>query len=432
MLQETIQERPDDLVAQISFASALEAGGFLADALAAYEDLKIHDEEGIFHSTCDQAIAGIEAQLADPNRVINTTGWTGTLKYAAATDDLALDEERSNLTLQKRWANLPIAAKQFTAFLTSSALTVVGVVGTGMAIALVSGQAQLKNQTMAELAISENNYNVSIEGNILDFGDRSRSVVRETLEILNGGYNAIYTINPTGALELSVSALQVPDDQGNARIADSVPLSDLTLLEEAKANGSEEISVGRTQLRGIPFTLAVKPVISPQGQVVAFLVRGTEEQQLMSLLERTFLLQMGVGAGLVVAAIIAYWLGRTLTKPLKNLQTTAQKLGEGDTSMRAIVESRDEVGELARTFNAMAEQIEASTKSLQETSLDRQREAENQRLQKEELQDGVVRLLTNIEESAKGDLTVRSSVEAGPSGRSPMRSMPPWPDYGNW
>ncbi len=87
----------------------------------------------------------------------------------------ALDEERSNLTLQKRWANLPIAAKQFTAFLTSSALTVVGVVGTGMAIALVSGRAQLQNQTIAELVIAENNYNSAVEGNILDFGDRARS-----------------------------------------------------------------------------------------------------------------------------------------------------------------------------------------------------------------------------------------------------------------
>lgn len=417
MLQETVRDRPDDLVAQISFASALEAGGFLADALGAYEDLKIRDEEGIFHSTCDQAIAGIEAQLADPNRMVNTTGWTGTLKYAAATDDLALDEERSNLTLQKRWANLPIAAKQFTAFVASSALTVVGVVGTGMAIALVSGQAQLENQTMAELIISQNNYDVSIEGNILDFGDRSRSVVRETLEILNGGYNAIYTISPAGDFELSVSALRIVDDQGNVRVADSVSLPELSLLEQAQANDSEEMVTGRTELRGSPFTVAVKPIRDPQGQVLAFLVRGREDRELMSLLERTFLLQMGVGAlALVVVAIIAYWLGQTLTKPLKNLQTTAQKLGEGDTSMRAAVESRDEVGELARTFNAMAEQIQASTQSLQDTSLERQREAENQRRQKEELQDGVVRLLTNIEESAKGDLTVRSSVEAGAVG----------------
>ncbi|MBE9239632.1 HAMP domain-containing methyl-accepting chemotaxis protein [Synechocystis salina] len=415
-LQETVRDRPDDLVAQISFASALEAGGFLPDALAAYEDLKIRDEEGIFHTTCDQAIAGIEAQLADPKRVTQATGWTGTLKYAAATDDLALDEERSNLTLQKRWANLPIAAKQFTAFVASSALTVVGVVGTGMAIALVTGRAQLANQTMAELVISENNYNVSVQGNIVDFGDRSRSVVRETLEILNGGYNAIYTINPAGNLELSVSALETEDAQGNARIADSVPLENLTLVEQARSGGTEMVA-GRGDIRGVPFTIAVKPISDGQGEVTAFLVRGKQEQALMDLLETTFLLQMGVGGlALVVAAIVAYWLGRTLTKPLKTLQTTAQKLGEGDTSMRAVVESKDEVGELARTFNAMAEQIEASTQSLQETSLERQREAENQRRQKEELQEGVVRLLTDIEESSRGDLTVRSSVEAGAVG----------------
>ncbi|AIE73496.1 MULTISPECIES: HAMP domain-containing methyl-accepting chemotaxis protein [unclassified Synechocystis] len=552
MLQETVRERPEDLVAQISFASALEAGGFLTDALQAYEDLKIQDEEGIFHATCDQAIAGIEAQLADPNRIIPAMAWAGTLKYAAATDDLALDEERSNLTLQKRWANLPIATKQFTALLVSSALTVVAVVGTGMMIAISSGRFQLKNQTLAELVVTEGNYNIKI--NQMGFGFRGQSdnvaiieaarlygnrqpipanlrnqvrgilqnevksrnieyatlvgqdqriiasanaqrngqifdpsdlvtlrlgfpgqikfsttiskqelqkesapnvgqleqkdalirytvtpvrdpqskanigtliagdivngkdaIVQGTVDDFDGGYSAIYYLDPDGALQLATSSLKTGSGQ-NTQLLKNVPLPDLSLLKQAQENPDEPV-VGRLTIDGEPLTLAVKVIKNIQGQPLAFLVRGTSEVEFNQLLERTLLLQMGVGVlALVIAAIIAYWLGQTLTKSLKSLQSTAQKLGEGSTDVRAVVESKDEVGQLALTFNAMAEQVEASTRSLQETSLERQQEAEKQRQLKEELQDGVVRLLTDIEESSRGDLTVRSSVEAGAVG----------------
>ncbi|QUS60192.1 HAMP domain-containing protein [Synechocystis sp. PCC 7339] len=552
MLQETVQDRPDDLVAHISFASALEAGGFLADALQAYEDLKIKDEEGIFHATCDQAIAGIEAQLADPERVSQGTGWTGTLKYAAATDDLALDEERSNLTLQKRWSNLPIAAKQFTALLVSSALTVVAVVGTGMMIAISSGRFQLKNQTLAELVVTEGNYNIKIDQ--MSFGFRGQSdnlaiiqaarlyserqtipaplaaqvrgilknevasrnieyatlvgqdqriiasanaqrngqifdpsnlvtlrmgypgqikfstvvskeelekelppgietleqdnalirytvtpvqdpqskknigtliagdvvngkdvIVKNTVDDFDGGYSAVYYIDPNGEIQLATSSLKTGSGQAT-KTYENVPFPDSELLKKAQENPDTPL-VGRITVEGEPLTVAIKVIKDIKGQPLALIVRGTSEVEFNDLLERTLLLQIGVGAvALLVAAIIAYWLGKTLTKPLKNLQTTARKLGEGDTGVRAEVESKDEVGQLAVTFNAMAEQIEASTQSLQETSLERQQEAENQRRQKEELQDGVVRLLTDIEESSRGDLTVRSSVEAGAVG----------------
>lgn len=557
MLRETARERPDDLIAQISFASALEAGGFLTDALKAYEDLKVQDEEGIFHATCDQAIAGIEAQLADPNWQVNTAGWTGTLKYAAATDDLALDEERSNLTLQKRWANLPIAQKQFTAFLVTSSLSIAAVVGTGMVTAFVTGRAQLKNQTLAELVVTEGNYDIKIDQMIFGFRGQAENaslielarlyankqpippellervktvlkketksrnieyatlmgfdqrviaganadrrgeifnpddlvrlrtgypanldvaataivskpelekeqapnrenvsgsnaliryvvtpiidpqnkrklgnivtgdmingkdeIVKQTLDAFGGGYSAVYYSLPDGqGFELASSLLQTNPGSGNPDVVSNVPLPDDSILQLAKDSPSEVITT-RTIIEGQPMTVAVKILKNLQGRdSIAFLVRGTPEDGLDSLLQDTFLLQFAVGGlALLVAALVAYQLGRALTRPLKNLQETAQKIGEGEAGVRAKVESRDEVGQLASTFNAMAEQVEASTRSLQETSLERQQEAENQRRQKEELQDGVVRLLTNIEESAKGDLTVRSSVEAGAVG----------------
>ncbi|WLT37688.1 HAMP domain-containing protein [Synechocystis sp. B12] len=236
--------------------------------------------------------------------------------------------------------------------------------------------------------------------------------MKNTVDNFDGGYSAVYYIDPNGEIQLATSNLKTGSGQ-NTKVYENVAFPDLELLKKAQENPDMPL-VGRTTVEGEPLTVGIKVIKDIQGQPLALLVRGTSEVEFNDLLERTLLLQIGVGAvALLVAAIIAYWLGKTLTKPLKNLQTTAQKLGEGETGVRAEVESKDEVGQLAVTFNAMAEQVEASTRSLQETSLERQQEAEKQRQLKEELQDGVVRLLTDIEESSRGDLTVRSSVEAG-------------------
>jgi twitching motility protein PilJ len=164
-------------------------------------------------------------------------------------------------------------------------------------------------------------------------------------------------------------------------------------------------------------TIAVSSIPNSKGKPIAFLVRGTPEKKLNDLLRETFLLQIGVGSlALIVAGLVALWLGKTLTKPLQELQESVQKFGQGDTSVRAEILARDEVGQLAMTFNDMAERITASNQSMEKTMKERQQESELQRKQKEELEEGVIRLLLGIEEASKGDLTVKERVETGAVG----------------
>ena len=62
----------------------------------------------------------------------------------------------------------------------------------------------------------------------------------------------------------------------------------------------------------------------------------------------------------VLAAVIALcWaLARYLTRPLRQTQAAIERFGRGDFSVRTRSRRRDELGELARTFDRMAEQIE--------------------------------------------------------------------------
>ncbi len=78
---------------------------------------------------------------------------------------------------------------------------------------------------------------------------------------------------------------------------------------------------------------------------------------------RDAILFSGLGA-LVVAAAAGFLIGRTMSDPLRSLAVTAQRMAEGDLSARERTTRKDEIGDLARQFNGMAESLEKSFRDL--------------------------------------------------------------------
>jgi signal transduction histidine kinase len=78
---------------------------------------------------------------------------------------------------------------------------------------------------------------------------------------------------------------------------------------------------------------------------------------------RSAVLLSGLGS-LAIAVCVGLLIGRTLSDPLRSLAGTARRMAEGDLSSRAATGRRDEIGELARQFNGMAESLEASFRDL--------------------------------------------------------------------
>jgi len=62
--------------------------------------------------------------------------------------------------------------------------------------------------------------------------------------------------------------------------------------------------------------------------------------------------------GVAAAAVVTFLLSRRLLSPAESLAQAARALSRGDFSQRVKVNSRDEFGELAIAFNAMAEDLE--------------------------------------------------------------------------
>lgn len=68
--------------------------------------------------------------------------------------------------------------------------------------------------------------------------------------------------------------------------------------------------------------------------------------------------------GFLLTTFFAFFLITRLTRPLKQLRQAANLITQGQYSTRVYVGSHDELGELARTFNLMAEQLEETIKLL--------------------------------------------------------------------
>lgn len=69
----------------------------------------------------------------------------------------------------------------------------------------------------------------------------------------------------------------------------------------------------------------------------------------------------------LLSAFSAWWLSRGISIPLRQLTEGARNLAAGDSHTRVQVTSADEIGELAGTFNYMADELEARKKSILST-----------------------------------------------------------------
>lgn len=72
-----------------------------------------------------------------------------------------------------------------------------------------------------------------------------------------------------------------------------------------------------------------------------------------------------------ISVLVIFLLTRRLLSPLRELKRAASDISEGVLNRRAGVKSRDEVGEMAASFNRMAERIEEQVTQLEQVSLQR-------------------------------------------------------------
>ena len=83
---------------------------------------------------------------------------------------------------------------------------------------------------------------------------------------------------------------------------------------------------------------------------------------------RTFLtIGFGTLFALIAVSIASVVMSRGITRPVRKLVAGTERIAAGELSTRITAESDDEIGELAGSFNRMAESLEAQTRALNES-----------------------------------------------------------------
>jgi diguanylate cyclase (GGDEF)-like protein len=77
---------------------------------------------------------------------------------------------------------------------------------------------------------------------------------------------------------------------------------------------------------------------------------------------------IGIAASLATAALLSFLFSGTISRPLMLLKHAANRVAQGDLDCRVEVDTHDEIGELAATFNKMVEDMKRSTEDLQEAN----------------------------------------------------------------
>ncbi len=105
-------------------------------------------------------------------------------------------------------------------------------------------------------------------------------------------------------------------------------------------------------------SISAIPLIGRDKQLLAILLVESSRAELASLKRTIQATAWGVGAaGVLLGLILSFWTASRITRPLRALAGSVRQVAAGDWNTRAAVDSRDEVGQLARDFNHMTEQL---------------------------------------------------------------------------
>jgi signal transduction histidine kinase len=174
------------------------------------------------------------------------------------------------------------------------------------------------------------------------------------------GLEVIY-VGPDGEPLAARDGLGDPRDPRRAN--DSLGLGEETLRRVAEARGGE----GRLVWSESSNYVAVWPLAEPGGSARGLMVYNVPQDQLKATLAY---LRYGILGAILTSVLLAgaasFLLTRQVTRPLSETRDAAIRVASGDYTTTVPVKSGDELGELARAFNYMAEEIEHYVGEIQE------------------------------------------------------------------
>lgn len=177
----------------------------------------------------------------------------------------------------------------------------------------------------------------SHSGDALALGvELSLAPMRAELESMVADNRAALLVDPSGNVLLGA---------GDVQLVDPARLAPVLRSAQADARLDDSVVVATAQLPGRDLVVVVA---APAAEADAMITRVLQPTWYVGLVS------------LIAAAVAATMLGRSITAPVQGLRNAAVAVGSGDLHLRVKTEGSDEIADLARTFNQMTQDLDAS------------------------------------------------------------------------
>ena len=199
-----------------------------------------------------------------------------------------------------------------------------------------------------------------------DIVDREAPLIADALTAFPEGYTEIYLQEPSGSFDL-VALADSGEILAGQRNGGSYNYEFLDQAIRAAGDGQTPgvISERFKQPNGDRYTVAATAIVDGNGRAIGVIQRGLPERALQTWQRNATGLLIGAALlALLADVIIARVLGRSIVKPLRELQEATEGFASGDRTTRADVFARDEVGRVASAFNELAASVATSESSL--------------------------------------------------------------------
>ena len=108
---------------------------------------------------------------------------------------------------------------------------------------------------------------------------------------------------------------------------------------------------------------------------------------------------------ILATSIMTSAIANRTAQPIAELTDVSLKVAQGDLNNRVQIDRDDEIGVLANSFNAMAQQLQGSIADIEA-------QVEEQQQQREQLETAITTLIDEVIDASDGDLTVRAKLNS--------------------
>jgi len=185
-------------------------------------------------------------------------------------------------------------------------------------------------------------------------------------------------------LRVSTNVLSADGNRAiGTRVSEEV---DQTVLREGKP------WIGRAFVVSHWYITAYEPIKDIDGTIIGMLYVGMLEKPYIDIRNSVMLKFAGMAAlWTIILLVMLFLIASTIVKPLRGMVVATKKIAQGDLNHRVEVDFRDEIGQLAQSFNQMTENLERANENLLQWGKTLEKRVEERTKELREMQDYLIR-----------------------------------------